>query len=87
MFWGCFSYDKKGPCYVWQDETQKGKREAERWLEEMNTVLEPICKAEWEHESQMQRLRITRRMPRRKPTWKWTQKTGKLVRESKGGVD
>jgi len=35
----------------------------------------------------MQRLRITRRMPRRKLTWKWIQKTSKLVRDSKGEID
>ena len=46
MFWGCFSYDKKGPCHVWEDETPKEKREAERWLEAQNKILEPICKAE-----------------------------------------
>jgi transposase len=23
MFWGCFSYDKKGPCHIWKSETAK----------------------------------------------------------------
>lgn len=22
MFWGCFSYDKKGPCHIWKPETE-----------------------------------------------------------------
>ena len=25
MFWGCFSYDKKGPCHCWTPETNKEK--------------------------------------------------------------
>ena len=28
MFWGCFSYDKKGPCHIWEEETAKEKKEA-----------------------------------------------------------
>lgn len=87
MFWGCFSYDRKGPCHIWEDETPKEKREAEKWLEEKNAALEPICKEEWEIENSMRRLRITRNIPGRKPTWQWNKKNGKLVRDSKGGID
>jgi len=28
MFWGCFSYNKKGPCHVWRPETAKQKKDA-----------------------------------------------------------
>jgi hypothetical protein len=70
MFWGCFSYDKKGPCHIWTEETPKEKKEAERWLAEMNEKLEPICRIEWELETEIRRLRIDRRMPGKKPTWK-----------------
>jgi hypothetical protein len=27
MFWASFSYDKKGPCYIWQDETATEKKD------------------------------------------------------------
>ena len=27
MFWGCFSYDKKGSCHIWKTETKKEKKE------------------------------------------------------------
>ena len=87
MFWGCFSYDKKGPCHVWEDETPKEKKAAEAWLEEKNAILEPICKGEWELENSMRRLRIKRNMPGKKPIWKWNKAHGKLVRDSKGGID
>jgi hypothetical protein len=28
MFWGSFSYDKKGSCYIWRPETAKEKEGA-----------------------------------------------------------
>ena len=48
MFWGCFSYDLKGPCHCWAPETKKEKEEAEKFLQEMNQILEPLKRAEWE---------------------------------------
>ena len=27
MFWGCFSYNKKGPFHIWRNETAKEKKE------------------------------------------------------------
>jgi transposase len=89
MFWGCFSYDKKGPCHIWEDETPKEKKESEIWLEQQNKILEPICKAEWEIQTAMRRVRISRNMPGKKPVWKWNKTNGKLVRDSnsKGGID
>jgi hypothetical protein len=44
MFWGCFSYDKKEPCYTWEDETPKEKKTAEVWLKEKNTILDPFAR-------------------------------------------
>jgi hypothetical protein len=63
MFWGCFSYNKKGPCYIWEDKTPKEKKESEVWLEQQNKILEPICKAEWEIQTAIRRVRISRNMP------------------------
>jgi hypothetical protein len=47
MFWGCFSYDHKGPCHIWEPETIAIKKAAEKDLEELNAELELILKAEW----------------------------------------
>lgn len=33
MFWACFSYDKKGPFYIWGLETAAEKREADAALD------------------------------------------------------
>jgi hypothetical protein len=46
MFWGCFSYDYKGPCHIWEPETPAIKKAAEKHLKELNTELKPILKAE-----------------------------------------
>jgi len=36
MFWGSFSYDKKGLCYIWEKETLKEKRERKANLDAKN---------------------------------------------------
>ena len=41
MFWGSFSYDFKGPCHIWQKETDKEKKEAFKAIEKMNQEREP----------------------------------------------
>jgi hypothetical protein len=46
MFWGCFSYNKKGPYHCWTLETNKEKEAASAWIDELNRKLKPIKKAE-----------------------------------------
>lgn len=87
MFWTCFSYDEKGACHVWEDETTKEK-EAKEWIEKVNAIPEPECKRAWEIETAMRRLNITRRLGGTKLKWRWCEKTGKLERKaSRGGID
>ncbi|KAK4118895.1 hypothetical protein N657DRAFT_637678 [Parathielavia appendiculata] len=42
FFWGCFSYDSKGPCHIWHPETPQERKAAQKDLEELNAKLEPI---------------------------------------------
>ncbi|RYC54361.1 hypothetical protein CHU98_g11851 [Xylaria longipes] len=86
MFWGCFSYDRKGPCHVWKPETAAARKTADKELEDMNEELEPIMKAEWELNTPMQKLGL-RNKPGPKPEWKWNAKNGKLVRGKGNGID
>ncbi|KAI1512890.1 Tc1 [Pyrenophora tritici-repentis] len=86
MFWGCFSYDHKGPCHIWCPETAQQKREAALQIEEMNKVLEPIMRQEWELTTGMKRMGL-RNKPGRTPQWRWTKETGKLSRDSGRGID
>jgi hypothetical protein len=87
MFWGCFLYDRKGPCHIWQEETAAEKKAAEDEINRWNSEQEPALKAEWEAINGMQRLRL-RTIPGRKPRWRFTAKIGKLIRSAKkGGID
>jgi len=88
MFWGCFSYDLKGPCYIWEEETLAEKKEAKEWIDKVNAKLEAQCKLKWELSTQIRRMKITWNISGKKPKWKWYEKTGKLKRKaSKGGID
>jgi transposase len=87
MFWGCFSYDWKGPCHCWESETKAEKAEAKIKLDQMNQVIERVEKENWEMTNGMRRL-STRNLPGKKPQWKWDEEHGKMVRkEGKGGID
>lgn len=79
MFWGAFSYDKKGPCHCWSPETAKEKAKAKLMIEELNKQLEPIKRTEWELTTGVRRLGL-RNKPGKKPQWSWKAETGKLTR-------
>ena len=87
MFWGCFSYDFKGPCHCWRPETAPEKREAEREIEQLNTEIEPKLRDQWKLEIAMRRMNLERQTPGRKPEWVFNRRTGKLSRGQKGGID
>lgn len=87
MFWGAFSYDRKGPCHIWKAESAGEKKQAEKEIERLNKALEPIKRQEWELSTGMRRLGL-RNKPGKKPEWRWNKQNGKYVRESKkGGID
>ena len=87
MFWGCFSYDQKGPCHCWGPETAAQKRQADEEIEKLNQELEPLMKERWELENGMERLKL-RQLPGRKPQWRWNQRTGRLTRlKALKGID
>ena len=48
QFWGCFSYDKRGPCHIWKPETAAQQKAATKKIEELNMELEPVLRAERE---------------------------------------
>lgn len=87
MFWGCFSYDKKGPCHIFGTETAAQKKSANEAIERLNEELEPIMKAQWQLNSGLSRLGL-RNKRGKKPQWNWNKASGKLVRDNqKGGID
>ena len=86
MFWGYFSYDKKGPCYIWKPETKKEREIAKKELADINAELEPILKEEWELLTLFRRMGL-RNKPGRKPVWKWNKSHGKLERREGTGIN
>ena len=87
MFWGSFSYDKKGPCYIWRPGTAQEKKTADKELAGMNTTRESECQAWWEIVTGVQHLGL-RNKPGKALVWKFTKQTGKLVQQAKtGGID
>ena len=72
MFWGCFSYDKKGPCHIWRPETKKEKEAADEVLKAMNESLEEEARTQWELESGVSRIGL-RNKPGAKPKWRWSE--------------
>jgi transposase len=86
MFWGCFSYDYKGPCHVWKPETAQEKKDAAIKINALNIALEPEMREQWELTTSMRRIGL-RNKPGKAPQWRWTEKNGKLTRRGGGGID
>ena len=55
MFWGSFSYNKKGPCHIWRREMAKKRVAAEKELEQLNVLQESECRAAWELETSIKK--------------------------------
>jgi transposase len=85
MFWGCFSYDKKGPMHIWKKETAAEKKEAKAFIDKLNAALEPLAKAKWEREQA--RKRALRRRGGRRAVWKFDKRHGAIDRGGRGGID
>ncbi|KJZ69608.1 hypothetical protein HIM_03090 [Hirsutella minnesotensis 3608] len=87
MFWACFTYDHKGPAYAWGPETAAQKKKYDDEVKRWNQEQEPLLKTEWELVNGVRRIRLNKQIPGKKPAWRFTKKTGKWVRSSKGGID
>ncbi|KAL3704224.1 hypothetical protein TMatcc_009915 [Talaromyces marneffei ATCC 18224] len=77
MFWGCFSYDAKGPYHIYQKENTAAKKKAEKELQIINRDREQAAREEWELNNTFSRLQLRPRRGR-KPNFKFTTKNGKL---------
>jgi Transposase/DDE superfamily endonuclease len=87
MFWGCFSWDKKGPYHIWEPEIAQERIEAEKEIQQMNNQREEQNRKEWELSTAMRRMNLRERQGGRTPTWRFNKTTGKLIRGGKGGID
>jgi hypothetical protein len=87
MFWGCFSYDWKGPMHIWRAETAAEKKKAKEEIDCLNRILEPEARHRWEIETAMRRLNLRGRLPGRQLQWRFTTQTGKAERRDGNGID
>jgi len=87
IFWGSFSYDRKGPCYIWRPKTANEKKESKLELKTINKAIEPELREAWELTTGLQRLGL-RNKPGRKPSFRMNKENGAFERNSKkGGID
>lgn len=86
MFWGCFTYDEKGPCHIYLPETAAEKKKAEEEISVLNAELEPALREQWELITRMGRLGLHNKRGRQ-PTWRFNAKNGKISRRKGSGVD
>jgi transposase len=85
MFWGCFSYNHKGPMHIWTTETAKEKKVAQEELDDWNSEI--FWKAAEEFDERLLQ-RDAARTRGKKPLFRFGEKQGKLVRKAKsGGID
>ena len=73
MFWGCFSWDKKGPCHIWETETTQEKTAAQKELDRINKENEPRYRQEWELSTGVRRMGLRNRKDR-ELKWQYTEK-------------
>ena len=86
MFWGCFSYDKKGPYHIWKPETAAERKKADKEIAKLNEELKPLMREEWELCTPMRRHGL-RNLPGPKSKWNWNVANSKLIREKDNGIN
>jgi len=93
MFWGCFTYDFKGPCHIYYPETAEQK---EHYKEQIDTLNEGEVEAECclafdkqEKEKEERWTRQGKNFPTRRASWEiyWKNHKQKRDKRSRGGVD
>ena len=88
MWWSSFSYEKKGPFHIWEDETKEEKEACLKDLAARNSARYEEDKVNWELESGIRRLQATSTMLGRKPVFKHDENTGAYVlKEGKGRIN
>jgi hypothetical protein len=69
MFWGCFTYDYKGSCYIYYPETAEQKTYYKEQINKLNKKeVEAECRAAFdkrEKEKEEQWTRAERKFPTR----------------------
>lgn len=86
IFWGSFTYEFKGPYHIYKNKSAEEKKAATEEVRQLNERREPHLRQTWEASTALRRLRLNSGNPGKKPTWKFTSKTGKLTLRSLDGI-
>jgi len=92
MFWGCFTYEKKGPCHIWEAETLQEKRIRKADLDTRNSAREEEDKRRWELKEKEKYDAFIRKHGRRpggkRAIWRHTKGNGAyVVKKGRGGIN
>ena len=73
MFWGYFTYDFKGPCYIYYLETEEETEEYSRTIQQLNdNEIEAECRQAFERQERIKDIKWAeegRRLPARRASW------------------
>jgi hypothetical protein len=84
MFWACFAWGHKGPCYIWPTETPPMTARYERFIQQYNQQHEATDRAIWEEQEVIRRSKL-KRPPKVPRAWRYDDETGTMVRKVTGG--
>jgi hypothetical protein len=93
MFWGCFTYDHKGPCHIYYPETPEQREEYLRVIQKLNDdEIEAECRAAFDRQEKAKEERWTakgKKFPKNRASWEvyWKRHKMKRNEKSRGGVD
>jgi hypothetical protein len=93
MFWGCFSYDFKGPCHVYHPETTNEKIKYKKMMDDHNTAQMPAIQEEWDRlqvADAMKWIALGRKKPGKPALFKNFVKNHPRImkrEKGKGGID
>ena len=93
MFWGCFTYDYKGPCHIYYPETDDQKEHYKGQIDSLNEEeVRAECRAAFDKQEQAKEAKwiaIGKRFPTKRASWEiyWRNNKQKRDGRSRGGVD
>ena len=91
MWWSAFSYDKKGPYYIWPKESDAVRKERERQqtivLTNWNNARYAEDKALWQLTKPMERMQLRSNKPGPKPQFRHNENGAYVVKDGKGGIN
>jgi hypothetical protein len=92
MFWGCFTYDFKGPCHIYYLETEEQKEANQKEIERINKEeIEAECRTAFdkqEREKERKWNEKGQKWPTKRASWDIYWKNNQFKKgKSRGGVD